>query len=78
MDGRSDFYGEVIGGEYLRLLQGAYDWREILKRQRFDIALLPVEWPLASLLKQDPGWRVVRDDQSAILFEHLGKYDRGN
>ena len=78
VDGRSDFYGEVIGGEYLRLLQGAYDWREILKRQRFDIALLPVEWPLASLLKQDAGWRIVRDDQSAILFEHLGKYDRGN
>lgn len=71
-DGRSDFYGEAVGGEYLHLLEGAYDWREILRRERFDTALLPVAWPLASLLKQDPEWRVVADDHHSVLFEHLG------
>lgn len=74
MDGRSDFYGQTAGMDYLHLLQGAYDWRAILDRWRFDVALLPVEWPLASLLKQDPAWRVVRDDGRSVLFEHLGPY----
>ncbi len=71
-DGRSDFYGEKLGREYLQLLQGTYDWQSILRRHRFDVALLPVEWPLASLLKLDPSWRVVKDDSKAVLFVHLG------
>jgi len=78
IDGRSDFYGETVGGDYLHLLQGAYDWQAILNRQRFDVALLPVEWPLSSLLKQDPGWRVVRDDHRTVLFEHIGRYSQKN
>ncbi len=74
MDGRSDFYGQTAGMDYLHLLQGAYDWRAILDRWRFDVALQPVEWPLASQLKQDPALRVVRDDGRSVLFEHLGPY----
>ena len=54
VDGRSDFYGEKLGKEYLHLLQGAYDWRAIMDRNGFDVALLPVDWPLASMLKLDP------------------------
>jgi hypothetical protein len=38
VDGRSDFYGEALGKEYLHLLQGAYDWRTILQRHGFDRA----------------------------------------
>jgi hypothetical protein len=71
-DGRSDFYGEKLGQEYFHLLQGAYDWQAILRRHKFDVALLPVEWPLASLLKLDPSWKVVKDDSRAVLFIHLG------
>jgi hypothetical protein len=73
IDGRSDFYGETLGTEYLHLLQGAYDWQSILKRHRFEVALLPVEWPLAQLLKLDPSWQVIKDDSRAILFVHLGQ-----
>lgn len=72
VDGRSDFYGEALGKEYLHLLQGAYDWRTILQRHGFDRALVPVEWPLAQILKLDPSWHVVEDDGKAILFLHLG------
>lgn len=71
-DGRSDFYGEKLGQEYFHLLQGAFDWQSILRRHRFDVALLPVGWPLASLLKLDPAWKVVKDDSRAVLFIHLG------
>jgi hypothetical protein len=76
VDGRSDFYGEKVGGEYLHLLQGAYDWRAIMNRNGFNVALLPVDWPLASMLKLDPSWRVVEDDTRAILFQRIGSHRR--
>jgi hypothetical protein len=72
VDGRSDFYGESLGKDYLHLLQAAYDWRAIMERYRFRVALLPVEWPLTAMLKVDSSWRVVEDDHRAVLFEHLG------
>ena len=50
------------GQEYLHLIQGAYDWRAIMDRNGFDVALLPVDWPLSSILKSDPSWQVVQDD----------------
>jgi hypothetical protein len=52
-------------------MQGAYDWRAIMDRNRFDVALLPVDWPLSSMLKLDPSWRVVQDDTKAVLFQRL-------
>lgn len=68
IDGRSDFYGEALGQQYLHLLQGRYDWMDILHRWGFDAALLPVDWPLSSLLKQSPAWTAAQDDGRAILF----------
>jgi len=68
IDGRSDFYGETLGREYMRLLQGSYDWRSILDRHGFEVALLPVDWPLTQLLKLDPDWTVVKDDTHCVLF----------
>ena len=72
VDGRSDFYGEDVGKDYLHLLQGADDWRAISDHYQFHLALLPVEWPLAAALKRDPAWRVVADDHRAVLMVHLG------
>jgi hypothetical protein len=73
VDGRSDFYGEKLGREYLHLLQGSYDWRAIVDRNGFNVALLPVDWPLASVLKLDPSWHLVQDDSRVVLFERISK-----
>jgi hypothetical protein len=73
VDGRSDFYGEKLGREYLHLLQGSYDVKAIMDRNAFTVALLPVDWPLASMLKLDSGWHVVEDDGKVILFERLSR-----
>jgi hypothetical protein len=72
VDGRSDFYGEQIGSQYLHLLQGASDWQDILRRQGFQVALLPVNWPLAALLRLDRSWQLVQENGQAVLFRHLG------
>jgi hypothetical protein len=68
IDGRSDFYGEMLGQHYLHMLQGQYDWEDNLKRYGFNVALVPVEWPLASLLKRSANWKIVQDDHQCILF----------
>ena len=70
MDGRSDFFGAGLGKEYLHLATARYDWESVLDRYRIDIALVPVEWPLAEVLKMSPKWNLIKDDSLAILFEH--------
>lgn len=72
-DGRSDFYGEALGKDYLSLLQGGFGARQILERNRFDLVLIPVDWPLASILKLTGEWTVLADDGHAILFGAASK-----
>jgi hypothetical protein len=67
-DGRSDFFGPAIGSDYCKLLAGDGSWRELLGRYRFDLALLPRAWPLASALGSEPGWRKVYEDPVAVLY----------
>ncbi len=68
VDGRSDFFGAELGQEYIRASLGDYRWREILDRHAVNVVLAPVTWPLATLLKVTPDWRVLADDGQAILF----------
>ena len=69
VDGRSDFYGRAFGEEYISLMSADYKWPGIVKRYGFDLMLLPVDWPLASVIKLSPEWTLVADDGKAILFE---------
>jgi hypothetical protein len=67
-DGRSDFYGPALGGDY-KVLQGAgRKWQELLARYGFERALLPADWPLGSILQRDPDWELVYRDKQALLF----------
>jgi hypothetical protein len=70
VDGRSDFYGEEIGGQYLRMYGGSWDWSKLMKQYRFNLVLLPVESPLVQLLKITPEWRVEQDNGKEILLVH--------
>ncbi len=67
-DGRSDFYGPELGGEYLRATQADYRWPQTLAKFQVTTVLAPVSWPLSTVLKSDPRWRIVADDGRAILF----------
>jgi hypothetical protein len=69
VDGRSDFYGPEIGNQYLQLLQGQYQWKTLLAKHRFDHVMAPLDWPLASLLKSDPDWKLLDDTGKVVLFE---------
>jgi len=67
-DGRSDFYGPAIGADYRELLDAGPTWRETLRKYGFERALLPREWPLATMLAGENGWRSVYQDDLAVLF----------
>lgn len=69
MDGRSDFYGEQVGGEYLTLLGGLPGWRDVLDRYRVDLVLLPPDTPLVELLANTGVWKVLQRDQQSVLLE---------
>jgi hypothetical protein len=68
IDGRSDFYGPGIGNDYIRLTGGAWDWRQLMDKYGFNLALLPIESGLAQILKLAPDWRVLEDDGKRILL----------
>lgn len=67
-DGRSDFYGPALGGDYRKLLAAEAGWQPLLERYGFDLALLPNDWPLNTFLDREPGWREVYRDAVAVLF----------
>jgi len=67
-DGRSDFFGPAIGGDYRKLLAGESPWRELLDRYQFQLALLPQDWALSTALDREPGWRRVYQDSVAVLY----------
>ena len=51
--------------------------REVLVRYRFDMALLPHEWPLERVLEGDSGWERVYRDPLASLFVRRSKENSG-
>jgi hypothetical protein len=68
VDGRSDFYGPEVGNEYLGIINGRWDWQQILTKYQFNLALVPTETAIAQLLKLSPDWRAVADDGKRILL----------
>jgi hypothetical protein len=68
-DGRTDFYGPAFVKEGLRAWQAAPDWSDILARNRVNAALLPVDSALASVLRERRDWKLVYQDQVAVLFQ---------
>jgi hypothetical protein len=68
IDGRSDFYGDDFELKYLDVLSAKYDWDQTLDHFGAQTVLVPVEYALASALKENRRWRVVYDDKVAIVF----------
>ncbi|MBV9304258.1 MAG: hypothetical protein JOY62_00825 [Acidobacteriaceae bacterium] len=68
VDGRSDFYGGDFILRCEHILNARYDWQTELKRFGVDMVLLKPDAPLATVLKTAPGWKVLFDDGSAIVF----------
>jgi hypothetical protein len=73
-DGRSDFYGAAIGKDYVAVIQANYRWQSILDKYRIDVVLAPPEWPVSTLLKQSPDWKLLKDNGKQILLERRHRF----
>ncbi|HVW11618.1 MAG TPA: hypothetical protein VHC90_23710 [Bryobacteraceae bacterium] len=68
IDGRSDFYGDKFGEEYLRLLDVQVGWDKTLDRYGIDTVVVSPKLALSSALKVSQDWRVVFDDHNSVVF----------
>ncbi len=68
VDGRSDFYGDKFGEEYLRLLDVQVGWDKTLDRYGIDTVVVSPKLALSSTLKVSRDWRVVFDDHNSVVF----------
>lgn len=72
IDGQTDFYGEGLSRNYLRirhLSPGAFD---LLDEYEVDWTLTPRTAPLAQGLALDPRWRLAYEDSVARIYARLG------
>jgi hypothetical protein len=67
-DGRTDFYGPAFVNEGLRVWDAHPDWSSILDRYQVNAALLPVDSPLESVMRERHDWKQVYHDRGAVLF----------
>jgi hypothetical protein len=72
IDGRSDYFGPKILGDYASLRSAADNWQELADRYRFRFALVPPNWPLAGALRHSREWQLRDEDRQALLFERMG------
>lgn len=68
IDGRSDFYGDKFGLNYLDVMGVKYGWEKTLDKYAIDTVLLSPAAPLATTLKISRDWRLVYDDHVAVVF----------
>jgi len=67
-DGRTDFYGQAIAEDYVRLVRGESGWQELVRRYGFETALLPADCPLTGLLMHLEGWKPEAKAAGAVLL----------
>jgi hypothetical protein len=67
-DGRSDFYGAGFLKNYGRIVQVRPDWESLFAQFRFTHALLPNNYSLVGVLRQQ-GWKQMYSDSTATLLE---------
>ena len=68
LDGRSDFYGTELVTVYQHIMSAQYDWESDLRRFQINAVMLKPDAPLAAVLKQAPGWRMLFDNGSVLIF----------
>jgi hypothetical protein len=75
VDDRHDFYGTRFVRDYLTMLQVGPAWRNLLDANRVNWVLAPCDSSLANALKVVPGWRVIHEDETAVIFERTVPLD---
>jgi hypothetical protein len=69
VDDRHDLYGERFLKDYLNVMHVQTGWEKFLNERQVQWILAPGEGSLANILKETPAWKVIYEDNTAILFQ---------
>jgi len=68
IDGQTDFYGEALTRQYEQVISRSAGWQGVLDQYRVNWMILPPRQALAQWLRADPGWVIVYEDGTAVIF----------
>jgi hypothetical protein len=71
VDDRHDMYGSEYMKQYLKIVEGNWDWQQQLQATGARSALVSPNSAIGSLLRSSPEWKLVYDDHQALIFERL-------
>jgi hypothetical protein len=78
MDGRTNVHKQEEILSALPLWNGEAGWQNNPEVKRANLIISNHWWPLALLLRSDPRFRIVYEDQTAVLFEAVHTENAGN
>jgi hypothetical protein len=72
VDGRTDLYDDRFLKDYFRAILGAKEWRKPLDKYNIRLVVVEKSGALATLLRERPAeWRIVHEDDLAVIFERI-------
>jgi hypothetical protein len=74
VDDRHDLYGDQFFKDYLKVVFVQPEWSQVLDERHVDWVLVEKNSSLGTILDQTPGWTLIHQDGTAVLFHrHSGK-----
>jgi hypothetical protein len=72
VDDRHDLYGDQFFKDYLKVVFVQSDWEKVLDEKHVDWVLVQKNSSLGTILGQTPGWKLIHEDGTAVLFHREG------
>ena len=69
VDDRHDLYGDQFFKDYLKVVFVQPDWSKVLDERHVNWVLMPKNSSLGTILEQTPGWKLIYEDGTAVLFQ---------
>jgi len=77
IDGATDFYGERLFNDYLRVWNLDPGWREVFRQREISLSLVPPQSRLAHELVRDLDWTIWYCDSTAAILQRPAARDVG-
>jgi hypothetical protein len=68
VDDRHDLYGDEFFKDYLKVVFVQPEWEKILDEKKVNWILVQKNSSLGTMLEQTPGWKLIHEDGTAVLF----------
>lgn len=68
VDSRIELYDRSVWTDYQSIRNARADWSEIVDRWDANTIVAEPSWALVRFIKQDPGWRLIFEDDDGLVF----------